>query len=88
MAKLTPIERFILEIPSDRRRAFDQRQLENGLKRVTVTVPVDEVENLKLFARMLRNLEPWILAQYKDQFSQYLSDSFDDFDEAVERGEA
>lgn len=88
MAKLTPIERFISEIPEDRRRAFDQRQLEKGLKRVSVTVPVDELDTLKTFARMLRNMEPWILEQWKADFSQYLSDTYEDFDAACERGEA
>lgn len=89
MAKrLTPIERFISEIPPDPRRAYDARQRAQGLHRVNVTVPVEHIETLKTFARFLRNTEPWILAQYKDQFSEYLADSFEDFDEACARGEA
>ncbi len=57
MAKMTPMERFIAEIPSDRRRAFDLRQSQAGLKRVNVTVPEKHVDNLKLVARFLRNMD-------------------------------
>lgn len=88
MAKLTPIERFISEIPEDRRRAFDQRQLLRGVSRVTVSVPTEHVEALKTFARFLRNSKPEHLAQWREDFQDYLADTYADFDAAVERGEA
>ena len=53
--RLTPIERFISEIPTDRRRAYDARQADAGLKRVTVTVPVEHVDTLKTISRFFRN---------------------------------
>lgn len=88
MAKLTPIERFISEIPADPRRAFDVRQRQRGLHRVTVTVPVDHIDDLKTFARFLRNTHPDELAEWRRQFHDYLADTYSDFDDAVARGDA
>lgn len=91
MAKaLTPIERFIADIPPDRRRAFDARQLQRGLTRVTVTVPVEHVEDLKTFGRLLRNSDPEVMAMYRRWLEEYLADTYRDFDawEAAEAAEA
>jgi len=88
LAKLTPIERFIADIPADRRRAYDARQAQRGLKRVTVTVPAEHEEALKLFARFLRNTAPDELAEWRRQFHDYLGDSYGEFDRAVREGRA
>jgi hypothetical protein len=88
MAKaLTPIERFISEIPADRRRAFDARQFYAGLKRVTVTVPEKHFEDLKTFARFLRNETPDTIAMYRATMEDVLRDCQADWDEAEQRGE-
>lgn len=87
MAKLTPIERFLSDIPADPRRAFDARQLQKGLKRVTVTVPVDHIEDLKNFARLLRNSDAETLAMYRTWLHEFLRDFYIGFDEWVEAGE-
>lgn len=88
MAKrLTPMERFIAEIPSDRRRAYDARQQKRGLVRVTVTVPIEHTESLKTFGRLLRNSDPAVIAMYRVWLEEYLGDTYRDFDEweAAER---
>jgi hypothetical protein len=87
MGKLTPIERFISEIPADRRRAFDARQFDAGLKRVTVTVPEKHAEDLKTFARFLRNETPDTIAMYRAMMEDVLRDCQADWDEAEQRGE-
>lgn len=87
VAKLTPIERFISDIPADRRRAYDARQLDRGFKRVTVTVPLDYVDALKTFARFLRNTPPEAVEMYRNIMEDVLRDSQADWDEAERRGE-
>lgn len=39
--------------PAQRQAEFYQRQLENGLKRVKVWVPVDKIDKLKALAKKL-----------------------------------
>jgi hypothetical protein len=87
MGKLTPIERFISEIPSDRRRAFDARQSDAGLKRVTVTVPEKHADDLKTFARFLRNETAETISMYRSTMEDVLRDCQADWDEADRRGE-
>ena len=87
MTKLTPIERFISDIPADRRRAYDARQLDAGFKRVTVTVPTKHVDDLKTFARLLRNSPPEVMDMYRVWLHEYLGDVYADWDEAEKRGE-
>ena len=87
MAKLTPIERFLSEIPSDYRRAFDARQLQKGLKRVTVTVPIERIDDLKNFARFLRNSDPGSIDMFRDIMSDVLRGCYADWDDAEGRGE-
>lgn len=77
----TPIERFIAEIPSDRRRAYDARQLKAGLTRVTVSVPIERAGDLKTFARFLRNSDPEVLANWRQNLEEYLADTYRHFDE-------
>lgn len=86
MAKLTPIERFISDIPADRRRAFDARQLDAGITRVTVSVPVQHVDDLKMIARFFRNSSPETVEMYRTMFSEYLADVHRDWDEAEAEG--
>jgi hypothetical protein len=88
MAKaLTPIERFISEIPVDRRRAFDARQSDAGFKRVTVTVPEKHADDLKTFARFLRNETAETISMYRSTMEDVLRDCQADWDEADRRGE-
>ena len=88
MAKLTPIERFIADIPPDRRRAFDARQADAGLRRVTVTVPVEYVEALKIVARFMRNgsatMGPEGMLEW---IEEAVRADYEAFDEWVARGE-
>lgn len=82
----TPIERFIADIPSDRRRAYDARQAKAGLVRVTVTVPFEHAESLKTFARLLRNSDPSVISMYRTWLEEYLRDTYADWDEAEAEG--
>ena len=84
--RMTPIERFIAEIPADRRRAYDARQAKQGLVRVTVTVPLTHVESLKTFARLLRNSSMEELAQFRREFEDYLGDSYAAMDADIASG--
>lgn len=87
LAKLTPIERFIREIPADRRRAHEARQRLRGLTRVTVTVPASHAEDLKTFAKLLRNESDEVLAMYRTWLAEFLADHYRDFDAWVAEGE-
>lgn len=84
--RLTPIERFISDIPSDRRRAYDARMLQRGFTRVTVTVPSEYVDALKAFSRVLRNHHPDDVEHFKKDFSDYLADTYRAYDEDVSAG--
>ena len=48
---------------------------------MTVTVPVEQAETLKTFARLLRNSDPAAIRSLRTQFEEYLADSYRDFDE-------
>jgi len=87
MSKLTPIERFIAEIPSDRRRAYDLRQEQAGFKRVNVTVPEQHAEAIKLIARWLRNATPGEIETMREGIEESLRADFEMFDEWVAAGE-
>lgn len=86
MAKLTPIERFISDIPADRRRAFDARQFDAGITRVTVSVPLKYVDDLKTIARFFRNSSPETVEMYRVMVSEYLADLYRDWDQAEAEG--
>lgn len=82
----TPTERFVAEIPADRRRAYDARMLDRGLKRVSVTVPAEHLDSLKTFARFLRNSPSDFIELCRADFDQYLADCYRAYDEDVAAG--
>lgn len=86
MSKLTPIERFIAEIPSDRRRAYDLRQEQAGFKRVNVTVPEKHVETLKLIARFLRNMDDDDVDYVRRMLEDGLACDYEAMDEDIAAG--
>ena len=87
--RLTPIERFISEIPSDPRRAFDARQRQAGYTRVTVTVPTGHIETIKTIARFLRNgtVGPNTVESVMEWLEGGLRAEYEAFDDWVAAGE-
>jgi len=50
----TPIERHIAGEPHDRRRRHDRKVEAEGFKYVRVLVPVDQIDEIRDYARKLR----------------------------------
>lgn len=70
----------------DRRQAYDARKRNEGLVRVHVRVPADHADKLKTFARFLRNCPDEVIEHYRQQFEDFQSDAWADYDAAVASG--
>ncbi|GFM31626.1 uncharacterized protein PY1_contig-32-2 [Novosphingobium sp. PY1] len=51
--RLTPIERAIAGAPQDRRQRYEAKLRDQGLTYARILVPVDDVEQVRAFARDL-----------------------------------
>ena len=78
--------RWLSDIAVDRRRAYEARMTERGLKRVSVLVPIEHTQSVKVFGRLLRNCNAHDVAQLRQELENYLTDCWRCFDDDIAAG--